>query len=282
MQKNILALQFNAALGDKAANFEKVEAMLEGALAKNVPSDIFPTAERPDILFLPEVWQTGWYCDDFLKGAEDEIGEGAPTVEFLKNLARKHNINIVGGSYIRKTPQGLKNSTPIINRKGELLAHYDKNHLFVPDGEGCLVAGEKLLCVELEGLKIGLSICYDVRFPELFRAFGKDKMPHLLVNLSAWPKTRTRHYTTLCTARAIENQAYFLGLSQTGEIKEGGGVYNSGNSLLVDPFGDTIEQLGEEECYIFKTVDTQKVAQIREKFPNLAAIRNGGYKVEYI
>ncbi len=278
MQKNILALQFRANLEDKTANFKKVEEMFEAALNKG----------QPDILFLPEVWQTGWYCDNFPSNAEPENG---PTVEFLSNLARKYEINIIGGSYIRKDGDKLKNTTPVINRCGELVANYDKNHLFALDGEAKYVTeGKKLLCVELEGVKIGLSICYDIRFPELFRAFGGAQshvnMPQLLVNLSAWPKTRTAHYTTLCAARAIENQAYFLGLSQTGEIKEGCGVYNSGNSLLVGPFGDVVERLNEEEGFIFQTIDTESVAQIREKFPNLAAIKDAtrerGYEIDYV
>ena len=263
MQKNILALQFKADLESNTVNFAKVETLYKGGA---------------DVLFLPEVWCSGWFCEDFQKKAQDENGE---IVSFLKDFAKKNNVNIVGGSYIRKTTDGLKNSTPVINKKGELLAHYDKNHLFTPDGEGCLESGEKLLCVELEGLKIGLSICYDIRFPELFRAFVKNGCaPQVMVNLSAWPKTRTHHYTTLCAARSIENQAYFLGLSQCGEIKNG--VYNAGNSLLVNPFGEIVKQLDEKESYIFETIDTQAVAQIRENFPNLAAIRKGGYEVEYV
>lgn len=264
MQKNILALQFKAELGDKIANFNKVEAM------------VATIGEKVDILFLPEVWQTGWHCDDFLAASEDENG---PTINFLKNLARKYDINIIGGSYIKKNGEKFTNCTPVINRAGALVANYEKNHLFALDGEAKYVSkGEKLLYVHIEGLKIGLSICYDIRFPELFRSF--KPMPELLVNLSAWPKTRTHHYTTLCSARAIENQAYFLGLSQTGEIKNS--VYNAGNSLLVDPFGETIVQLGEEEDYIFKTIDAHKVTQIREKFPNLAQMRKEPYKIEEI
>lgn len=276
LRKNILALQFRADLENKFANFEKVESMLENFYAKNPQSVI-------DLLFLPEVWQTGWYCDDFSASAEDENG---PTIEFLSNLARKHGINIVGGSYIRKTDDGFKNSCPIINKGGELKAHYDKIHLFSLDGETKTVKrGKEPLMVEFDGLKIGLSICYDIRFPELFRSY-MDKnengvnAPDLLVNLSAWPKTRTHHYQILCAARAIENQAYFLGLSQTGEIKDN--VCNSGNSLFVGPFGDTIEKLDENEGYIFQTVDSKIVKEIREKFPNLRERRWVGYCPENI
>lgn len=273
MQTNILALQFRAELCDKTANFAKVEAMIGNALSEGAA---FGSSGGADIILLPEVWQTGWVCESFPEAAEpDSIG--GTTIEFLSALARKYNVNIVGGSYIKKTENGLRNSCPVVSRTGEILAHYDKNHLFTPDGEAKhITRGENILAVELEGLKVGLSICYDIRFPELFRAYDCGDMPHLLVNMAAWPKTRAHHYSTLCTARAIENQAYFLGLSQSGEIKNG--VYNAGQSLLVSPFGDVIQKLGEDEGYIFQTIDTDEVEKIRADYPNLKECRTEGYK----
>lgn len=272
MQKNILALQFGSDLNSKNLNFKQVENLFEGFLKKNPNS-------KPDILFLPEVWNCGWFCEDFLKKAEDETGE---TINFLTNFAKKHSINIIGGSYIRKTPTGLKNSCPVINRRGELICHYDKIHLFSPDGEAKDVQrGETAIMVELEGLKIGLSICFDIRFPELFRSFIEQNLnPHLFVNLSAWPKTRVHHYEVLTSARAIENQAYFLGLSQSGLIKNN--VYNAGNSLLISPFGEIIQKLNENEGYIFQTINTNEVEKIRENFPNLKEIKTDNYKIETI
>lgn len=262
MQKTILALQLPCELGDKKSNMEKVEALCL-KLAKEL-------GKKADFLFLPELWSVGWLPEIFEENAEDEEGE---TVSFLKNLAIKLNTNIIGGSYVRRHNGKLYNSIPVINRLGELLGHYDKNHLFALDGEAKVTEpGEKLLHIEIEGIKIGLSICYDIRFPELFRFWdAESSVPYLFVNLAAWPKTRKEHYTILSKARAVENQAYFLGLSQCGEIKNN--VFNAGGSILVDPFGETIEELDENQGIIFKTIDTKIVDKIRETYPNLRARR---------
>jgi len=263
-QKNILGLQLSCTLGDRKANIEKVNLALEKYKDKQI-----------DFLFLSEVWGVGWSPEIFKKYAEDTKGE---TITFLKGIAKKYNTNVIGGSYIRHCEGLLYNSCPIINREGVILGHYDKNHLFGLDGEvETISAGQKLMFVSIEGLKIGFSICYDIRFPELFRALidanGENQAPHLLVNLSAWPKARTEHYTVLCKARAIENQAYFLGVSQCGEIKEGSGVYNAGNSILVDPFGKTLVQLDDSQGEIFAAIDISTVNEIRKQYSNLCARR---------
>jgi len=264
MEKKILALQLPCVLEDKHENFKAVKDVLGGLCTEEI-----------DFLFLSELFSIGWCPEMFFKHADNE------TLEFLQELARAHNINIIGGSYIRRSGGKLYNSCPIINRNGEVWGHYDKNHLFEQGGEAVLDSGEKLTMFDFEGLRIALSICYDIRFPELFREYMKTSAPpHLIVNMAAWPKFKAHHYEILSKARAVENQTYFLGVNQCGELK-GFGQY-AGGSILVDPFGETVEQLDEEEGYILKTIDTQKVAQIREKFPNLAATREGGYEVDHV
>ena len=119
--------------------------------------------------------------------------------------------------------------------------------------------------------KIGISICYDIRFPELHRAYtfnGAD----ILVNVAAWPKTRLHHYQTLVRARAIENQIFAIGVTQTGLIQ--GDEYNSGGSLAVNPFGDIITMLDEKETAKVFNVDLKEEISLREKVPTLKDRKN--------
>ncbi len=270
--------------------------------AINEPNKI-TKAGLPDIVFLPEVWTLGWAPECF----EKNVKKNEAALEFLSTLAKNYNVNIIGGSYIRETEDGYKNSCPVINRNGEAIAFYDKIHLYSPDGEAKAVkSGNTPLIADIEGLKIGLSICYDIRFPELFRSYmaysesskaaaydntlsknqtkpqKTENIPHLLVNLSAWPKTRRAQYDAMAKSRAVENQSYFLALSQTGLIKDN--IYNSGCSELIHPLGETIAVLNEDEGFIFETVDTDIVKNVRETFPNLSnrKVNDFGFYPEYV
>ena len=271
MKKNILAIQMRSVIGDVDTNFRRVEAMFEE----------FYSHERaliPDIVVLPEVWTAGWACDVFQKCKDNEY----KTEHFLAHLAKKYNVNIIGGSYIKETDGVCKNTCPVLIRDGQTSARYEKIHLYAPDGEADAVsAGSTPVVVDIEGLKIGLSICYDIRFPELFRSYiNSDFCPDMMINMSAWPMTRCEQYVSMAQSRAIENQCFFLALSQTGEIRNG--VYNSGNSVLVEPMGKAISRLGVNESYILAQIDTNVVENVRKKFPNLQNRRvyDFGFKPE--
>lgn len=274
MKKNILAIQMNSILGDTRANYAKIDSMIE-----RYYSQIQDNSDLPDIIVLPEVWTSGWDCSIF-KNCIDSFGE---TEDFLSKIAQKHYVNIIGGSYLRGTNGIVKNSCPIFNREGKLLQRYDKIHLYAPDGEAeTVVAGDTPTIVVLDEIKIGLSICYDIRFPELFRSYiNSPFVPELLINMSAWPLSRKEQYTVMAQSRAIENQSYFLALSQTGHIK--GNINNAGNSLMVEPMGNIIEKLGEAEGYLSAKINTDIVYETRKKFPNLKnrKIYNFGFVPEF-
>ncbi len=279
MRKNILAIQMSAVSADFDTNCEKVTSLFDDFYSKAGICGV-QKENRPDIVFLPEVWTLGWDTECFQECAL----KNESAVEFLSYLAKKYNVNIVGGSYIRKIDNEYRNTCPIIDRSGTLCAMYDKIHLYSPDGEAKAVAsGNAPLIVSIEGLKIGLSICYDIRFPELFRSYiTSENKPDMLVNLSAWPKTRRTQYEVMAKARAVENQSYFLALSQTGLIKND--IYNSGYSLLVHPMGDTLASLNEDEGFIFETVDTNVVDNVRTTYPNLLNRRvdDFGFHPKYV
>lgn len=284
MLKNILAIQMNSIIGDYEANCKKVSDLISNFYDNYCKK----VNKKPDIIFLPEVWTLGWYTDCF----RDLAKKNEDSVEFLSEIARKYDANIIGGSYIRLDevlsiegkPPVYKNSCPIISRSGKLCALYDKIHLYSPDGEAkAVISGDTPLIVDIEGLKIGLSICYDIRFPELFRSYMvNENKPDLLVNLSAWPKTRRIQYDAMAKCRAVENQSYFLALSQTGLIKNN--VYNSGYSSLIAPLGETISILDENEGFIFETIDTAVVENVRMTYPNLEnrKVDDFGFYPKYI
>ena len=255
MKKNILALQIPSVIGDIDTNMGTLENYLEEIFSSN---DI-----APDFLFLPELWSVGWYPKCFLSCVDR--GE---VLEFLSMLAKRYNVNIFGGSYIRNTTDGLKNSMPVILRNGNVLGFYDKIHLYTPDGEGVLTDGKTPCIFEIEGLRTGVSICYDIRFPELFRSYAlNENMPQLLVNLSAWPLSRAAQYSAMACSRAIENQCYFLALSQCGEIVDN--IYNSGHSCVYDSMGNLVSALDKNKGYIYFTLESENVENTRSEYPNL-------------
>ena len=201
----LAALQTEAVIGNRKENYNRVAELL-----KQLPDDV-------DILVLPELWAIGWACDEFIKNAEDMGVNKSETIEFLSSVAQKYNVNILGGSFVRKKGGKYYNTCPVINRKGELIATYDKNHLFsyYDDCENKYITeGENSVIVNIEGVKIGLSICYDIRFPEIYRAYRKAGAD-ILVNMAAWPLSRKIHWDSLTCARAVENQTYMVALTHT-------------------------------------------------------------------
>ena len=159
---SLLAIQIGSEIANVEANILKVEKLLEENLSQKVA----------DFVFLPEVWTCGWDCVSFPLCAEEL--ENAKSINMLKRIAKKYQVNIIGGSIIEKKDDGtLRNTCPVINKEGNLVCTYEKNHLFSYYGcaEGDYIkAGSTPVMAELDGIKIGLTICYDIRFPEIYRA----------------------------------------------------------------------------------------------------------------
>lgn len=289
----ILAVQMRSEIGDKEANFSKIENILENNIQK------YP--DGVDVVVLPEVWTVGWKPSVFVNSAE-EI-ENSKTIEFLSKIAKRYNTNIIGGSFITKEPTlqpsklpTLHNTCPVINKHGDLVASYDKMHLFSYYGcdEGafienglspvlvdyCFKSGE-IASVGVLGenqqfsscndvIRIGLTICYDIRFPEIYRAYRKAGAD-VLINMAAWPKSRAVHWEALSKARAIENQCFVVALTQSGLIEENehGGEYNLGHSRIINYNGEVISEIkndfGDEEGVMFASLEFEEMYEFREK-----------------
>ena len=254
MKLKILTVQNSAIIGNKKATLNNVDKLLE------------PYAgEKFDIMVFPEVWSIGWYCQNFCK--ESETLEDSETIDFLKNTAQNHKSLVIGGSFIRKHKDTYKNTCPVISKTGRLITTYDKMHLFSHKGseENKYVStGDKLKILDLGFTKIGLSICYDIRFPELFRKYSKEGA-EILVNMAAWSVSKPEHWDIMHKARAIENQCFMITADQTGKITNN--EYNLGHSMVINPWGEAVAELMSEESCLIAEIDTDEVSKLRQNFP---------------
>lgn len=267
---NISAIQMCSKIGDKTANFEKVLNLIKRDTSKEV-----------DLIILPEVWTVGWACEEFRKNAENL--EDSETVRFLSNIAKEYNSYIIGGSFIQKIDdETYLNTCPVLNKNGELIATYSKNHLYSYCGcaEGSFVkTGEKAVMVEINGVKIGLTICYDIRFPEIFRAYRKAGA-ELLVNVAAWGSKKPTPWEVLTKARAIENQAFLVALTQSGQIDETD--WNIGHSRIIDYLGKTVCEIkDQQEGAMNYSIDFTEMIEYRNECTILQDIKKN-YEVKII
>lgn len=264
----LLAVQMESVIGELEINIDTVKNLLIAELEKYGGADF---------LFLPEVWTTGWETSVFPKCAE--FGESAKSLAMLKEIAKKYSVNILGGSFIRSEGGKLYNSCPIINRKGDLLGFYDKNHLFSYYGcaEGNYITrGKSPLMVELDGVKIGITICYDIRFPEIYRAYRKAGAD-ILVNLAAWGKSKKIPWDSMTTSRAVENQTYMVALTQTGMLADGS--ENLGHSMILDYQGNILDEIEEKEGGIYAEINLPEMYEFRDKCKVLDDIKDS-YEVK--
>lgn len=257
MKIKILTVQCEPIPGDTDKNIETVTRLLEES-----------GHESADLIVFPELWSVGWDCPNFNNYAEELFH--SKSHYFLRQIAKKYNANIVGGSSILyKYGENHRNSSVILDRDGKLIAVYDKYHLFSHRGQSegiYLEPGDTPVLVETDIGKIGISICYDIRFPELFRLYtfsGAD----FIVNMAAWPKNFISDYSTLVKARAIENQIYVISSCLTGRINN---LFDfSGNSAVLDFKGNIIASLGEEQGVLSVLIDKEDMNQYRRQMPIL-------------
>ena len=219
-------------------------------------------ADKPDVLVLPETWNTGFFPKENLADLSDT--DGARVKAEIGALAKKYQVNIVAGSVANIRDGKVYNTAMVFDRQGTCVASYDKTHLFTPMGEDdFFTPGDHVCRFTLDGVNCGLIICYDVRFPELTRTLTVPGLDMLFV-VSQWPKVRTFHLRSLTTARAIENQMFVVCCNSCGTAVET--VYG-GNSAIIDPWGETISLAGETEQIISADCDMEILSNIRGTIP---------------
>ncbi len=226
-----------------------------------------------ELVVLPEYWPSIGRTDkEKLKQAE-KPGSG-PIQDFMSSIAKEQKIWLIGGTLSLVAPEENKvlNTTLVYNPEGEQISRYDKIHLFsfasgkeAYDESTYISAGNEVVSFEAPFGRVGLTVCYDLRFPELFRAFGECA---LIVVPAAFTYTTGKvHWEILLRARAIENQCYVLAAAQGGRHETGRRTW--GQTLLIDPWGEIKAQLMEGEGVVLGEIEQDVLSQIREKLPAL-------------
>ena len=266
------AVQLNAR-ADKAANLEKADRLVRRA-----------AADGASLVVLPEKW-TALGTGDDLRAAAEGIGAGEATA-WAARTARELGIDLVAGS-ISERVEGedkLRNTSLHYGPDGELRALYRKIHMFDVEVGGVEYresdnedpGDEAVLTATADGVEVGLTVCYDLRFPELFRVLAVEGARILTVP-AAFTLTTTRdHWEPLVRARAIENQAFVIAANQIGEHPPN--HRSGGRSLIVDPWGIVLAAAPDSECVITADLDLEAQAGIRRRLPSLANRRPTAYR----
>jgi len=250
--KSVFCCQFDIVWEDKQANFERVDNIL----ARARPS-------AGSLVALPEMSFTG-FSMNVSRIAEHERGA---TEAFLARAAERHGVYILSG-LVTWAPHGMgRNEAILMTPHKGVEGRYQKLHLFSPAGEHShFEPGSRLVTFAWQGGVVAPFICYDLRFPEAFRA-AVDLGAELYVVIANWPRVRERHWLTLLQARAIENQAFVAGVNRCGRDPH---AEYSGRSVIVSPVGEIMADAGENEGWISAEIEWQNVCSCRREFPALS------------
>ena len=195
-----------------------------------------------DVIVLPELWNTGFFPRENLIGLSDKNGER--TKAEIASLAKELSVNIIAGSVATVREGKVYNTAYVFSRNGECVCEYDKAHLFSPMGEDeFFEKGDAAKTFILDGVKCGIIICYDLRFPELSRKLALSGA-EIIFSVAQWPNLRIAHLEALSRARAIENQIFFAVCNSCGTAGE---TKFGGNSVVFDPWGKELSRAGESE-----------------------------------
>ncbi|MCF6524070.1 carbon-nitrogen family hydrolase [Streptomyces sp. JJ36] len=231
-------------------------------------SSLVRAQQGADLVVLPELWPVGAFAFQEFETAAEPAEDG-PTARAMSAAARDAGVWLHAGSVVERAPDGaLFNTSLVFAPDGALAATYRKIHRFGFDrGEATLMsAGTTPVTVPHPAAPLGLATCYDLRFPELFRALT-DAGAHLLVVPAGWPEKRAAHWTLLARARAVENQCYVLACGTAGTHA---GVPQAGRSLIADPWGEILAEAPDaEERVLTAELDLTLVSEVRETFPAL-------------
>ena len=257
---------------DKAANLEAAERLVAQAASTGA-----------DVILLPEKWNV--IGDAALYHEAAEPLEGGESVAAMSEWARAHGVALIGGSITeRREGRGKVSNTSIVfDADGSIVAVYRKIHLFDVEVAGVKYweseaeePGDEPVVASVEDWGVGLSVCYDVRFPELYRILALGGAELLSVPAHFTTPTGRDHWHVLLRARAIENQSYIAAAAQVGETLPGKPSY--GRSLIADPWGIVLAQAADEPTVITAELDRARLRDIRTKLPSLKNRQPDAYK----
>jgi deaminated glutathione amidase len=268
------AIQLNST-GDKARNVQTAERLVRAA-----------AGDGAELAVLPEKWNLLGDSATQLAGAEPLDG---PTISAARAWARELGIHLIAGSIAERVEGQEKafNTSTLIGPDGELEARYRKIHMFDVDVGGVVYResdhdepGDEVvsaaLGAPLEGVTVGLTVCYDLRFPELYRILAVRGATVITVPSAFTLDTGKDHWEVLLRARAIENQAFVVGANQVGEAPPHYRSY--GRSAIVDPWGVVLAQAPDEECFVAADLDLELQERVRATLPSLANRRPASYE----
>lgn len=244
----VSAIQMDVAFNDPDKNRDRISKLIEEAVESS----------KPGTIVLSEMWNVSFFPDNMSATADEE---GHDTQSFLSKLARKYQINIVGGSVAVKKDGGYYNTSYSFDREGTLVHAYDKVHLFSPADEHTVFeSGNKLGIFELDGVTIGVATCYDLRFVEWIRMMALKEVEILFVP-AAWPHPRSEVWQALLKARAIENQFFVVGVNSVGKTDQ---LSFCGHSTIYDPLGQVLAGSGEDELILTADLELSQLRTVRD------------------
>jgi omega-amidase len=251
MMLTISLAQMNILLGSIEANYARAVEMIAGAKERG-----------SQLILLPELWTSGY---DLAK-TQEHARSNELMVDHLAEEAAEKNI-FIGGSFLLQRNQGLYNTFVLIAPDGQRW-QYEKLHLFrLMDEHLWLTPGNHTETASVAGNQIGMAICYDLRFPELFRQYALEGVSLILLP-AEWPARRIAHWQVLLKARAIENQVFIAGVNTVGVT---GSETFGGFSAVISPWGEMlVEGSGKEEELLTTTIDLSEIDQVRSQIPILS------------
>jgi predicted amidohydrolase len=257
---NVTLAQIDVRGGDVEGNLLRAVAAVERAANRGA-----------DLVALPELFNVGYFAFDlYARNAESLDG---PTLSRLQDVARENDVAVLAGSVVEDLSasdggpavEGLANTAVLFDSTGERRLVYRKHHLFGYDSaeSSLLTPGDRLEVADIGGFTVGVTTCYDLRFPELYRALAEQGVTLVLVP-SAWPYPRVEHWKLLPRARAVENLCYVAAVNGAGQFDD---TQLLGRSTIYDPWGTPLASTGDDPALVTAECDPGQVARVREEFP---------------
>lgn len=262
----ILSIQFNPKIAEKYKNLQKIENFLKENSDKKL-----------DLVVMPEFFSTGISHKSFENYPEDE--NGGETINFLKNLALKYNTNIICGTVIEKFDNKYYNTSFAINRQGEIVGKYRKIHLYnyMGGNEGELItSGEKEVVIDFDFGKVGMSVCFDIRYPLHYKKLAKMGAD-IIVLPTAWvipcevfEDVETRDYArdmwiSMARTRAYDNMTYVVISNQVGKSNQNQSTL--GCSMIISPMAEILADAKYDECAIYTEIELESLKYLRGQYP---------------